>query len=689
MSFRVIYPPVGRQPLRFQFVLLPDRFHTTYPASADAYLRQSGVSHDAGDPFTLQPPEDCITQLPVEVSDLILSTLSVADLDAARYVCHRWWDRIMGSNQVLFQVLRTKSVSSARALFAASADAYTEYRHNPRQLARGLDHEGSALSTLRLEDSWRSRYRRCDVEFSFPEFASMEGNARPWDHLKHTFSSAHFSSSGSFMLFAAIDSIDSPREGSQASTVLFYHISQSGRPVYVDSIPGPRGHAVMSAVHLSEIDQGRSWMGTVQIGGTSLPFSIRLRQGWLNTRSPYTLTPLSTPDDQKTSVPLLENEEMRLPGQKEASSSSKKPWRILKHIPSLVSGLDAYDEPQRPYYIATRSDTDELWILDFDTSQSGSVFVRRQEADFDAYDGTQPIRYPVMISPPHLGSLYRNVVVAPSLLHDSLLRVAVVWQLWTQRITNSPPELYYYDLYKTPDGISSPHMRSGYIQGKRVSSLGWQIGGLCGSSPVRKMRYNSESPYYDEAAAELGGMELTQNPGEFRDCDEQKLVVWGPSERVNTTRITLTIFDLSYADPKRMEYMKRQYNRLAPSGRQNTVQESTNQVCACSLHDHGYRVVLPDLWRREAPKDKALPTLMQWLQKGARSPPPDVSAGSVTLYESPARVEAVERNEEVLRERIREMKRTPMTDEDIAQEWQGCWWTQWNAVVKPDGWKLL
>ncbi|KAI4126779.1 MAG: hypothetical protein LQ347_004838 [Umbilicaria vellea] len=215
------------------------------------------------------------------------------------------------------------------------------------------------------------------------------------------------------------------------------------------------------------------------------------------------------------------------------------------------------------------------------------------------------------------------------------------------------------------------------------------MGGLSQSSPVRRLRYGTESSYLIQFPMALGGLELIQISGEFRDCEEQKLIVWGPSEMVETNRIKVTMYDLSYSDPKRMEYVKHRCARLAPYGRQNGVQESINDVCACSLHDHGYRVVLPDSWRGEAPKDKVLPTWTQWLQMGARSPPPEMTEGSVTLYESPARVEALKRNEGVLRERIREMKRTPMTDEEIPQAWQGCWWTRWNAVVKPDGWKSL
>lgn len=79
---------------------------------------------------------------------MIFSALSVADLDASRYVCHRWWDRIMGSNEVLFNVLHNESVSSARSRSDGSSDSYIGKRDDLRQLARGLDLESSALSTL-------------------------------------------------------------------------------------------------------------------------------------------------------------------------------------------------------------------------------------------------------------------------------------------------------------------------------------------------------------------------------------------------------------------------------------------------------------------------------------------------------------------------------------------------------------
>ena len=592
----------------------------------------------------------------------------------------------MGSSHILFQVLHTRSALSAKSRLAGSSDSYFEKGDNPRQLAQGLDHESAALTMLRLENSWRSRYRRCDLEFSFPN--SVEGNVRPWDHLKHNFSSARFSFTGSFILFAVTDSTESAQAGSQTNTVLFYHVSRLGKPAYVGSIPGPRGHAVIKAVHLSEIERGRSWVGTIQIGESFLSFSIKLRQDWLKNSSPYILTPLDNPNGQRTPVSLLEEGKSSLAVRKEAASSSKKPWRLLLHISTLSSGHDEHGKPQRPYYVAARSDTDELWIVGFDVSQSGSGFINGLETDFSTYDGIQSIASSAILSPPHQGSLYRNVVVAPSLLHDSLLRVDVIWQLRTQTMTDSSPELYYYDLYKTPNGISLPHMKYGYIQGKRISSLGWRIGGFCESSP-KNMRSDNTPAYFNDAQFTLGGMELIQSPGRLRDCEEQKLVVWGPSNRDDTNQVTLFIFDLSYADPKKMEYMKKQCTGFTPSGRPNSAQESFNEVCACSLHDHGYRVVLPDLWQREAPGEKALPTLMRWLQRGAGSTSPDLSAGSVELYESAARVEALARNEEVLRERIREMKRTPMTDEEVAQEWQGAWWTKWNAVVKPDGWRSL
>ena len=291
-SFRVIYPPVGGQPPRFQFPVLPDRFHTPYPTSAQVYLRQEVVRHDVDNLFHPPSPEDHITQLPAEIFDMIFSTLSVADLDASRYVCHRWWDKIMGSSEVLSQVLRTKSALSPRSLSDGSLDSWIRKWDDLRQLARRLDHGGSALSLIRLEGSWRSRYRRCRMEFSFFNYFEVEEKACPPDYLNHTFSSASFSSTGKFSLFVVRGAVGSAEAGSQANVVLFYHISWSGRPVYISSIPGPGDDTVIDAVHLSGIEQGRSWMGIVEIGESSLQFSIKLRQGWLNTCSPYILTPL-------------------------------------------------------------------------------------------------------------------------------------------------------------------------------------------------------------------------------------------------------------------------------------------------------------------------------------------------------------------------------------------------------------
>ena len=93
------------------------------------------------------------------------------------------------------------------------------------------------------------------------------------------------------------------------------------------------------------------------------------------------------------------------------------------------------------------------------------------------------------------------------------------------------------------------------------------------------MGYGTPSSYYRKDQTALGGMKLVQYPGEFGTCDEQKLIVWGPSKRVLTTRITLIAFYLRFANAKRMEYLKSRCRGFAPNGRLNSVQDSINEVC--------------------------------------------------------------------------------------------------------------
>ena len=68
---------------------------------------------------------------------------------------------------------------------------------------------------------------------------------------------------------------------------------------------------------------------------------------------------------------------------------------------------------------------------------------------------------------------------------------------------------------------------------------------------------------------------------------------------------------------------------------------------------------------------------------------PEPAAGVVEHFSTPARVEALERKDEWLRQRMNFMKRAGMSNQEIIYAWYTKCWTRYGVFEMPEGWKDL
>ena len=125
------------------------------------------------------------------------------------------------------------------------------------------------------------------------------------------------------------------------------------------------------------------------------------------------------------------------------------------------------------------------------------------------------------------------------------------------------------------------------VQGKRVMSLDQHMGGVHTFSPLYQLA--------DPREIAMGGLQIlhtVENQVAYpQNVQYQKCFVWGPvfSQERECTQISMRIFDLSFADSKRLNSFfswkpDRQYHNISMDAFH----------CACALHDDGFKIVLPD-----------------------------------------------------------------------------------------------
>ena len=301
------------------------------------------------------------------------------------------------------------------------------------------------------------------------------------------------------------------------------------------------------------------------------------------------------------------------------------------------------------------------------------------------HGGTEGEREVVSIaclSPPRSDCIYKNVTIAPSEALDEAAQIAVIWQDNTIHPRRS--ELYLYEAFpfftqdnegsealgRASEQLSSSAFDSSYrgeegitqrthVQAKRIRSLNPSSGGVHPSSPLwQRLQSSPASASSLERQAALGGLQILPNNDKIRldptsqannVCPYQAIHVWGPTTMY---QISLSVFDISYAGPSLRTLTKRplrpeSYRTLAKMDPElMSALSYTGIPCQCALHDDGYQVVLPDV------RCAALGPAKDGNELGpGKEHRPEPARGRTVHFDTPARVEALERKDEWLRER--------------------------------------
>ena len=405
-----------------------------------------------------------------------------------------------------------------------------------------------------------------------------------------------------------------------------------------------------------------------------------------------------------------------------------------------------------------------LWLVKLgpppETLDLADVHERIKTAQHQDIDDRNDIEVEVvtavaLIVPPKGRWIYRNVAAAS---FTGPARVAVIWQENVR--DHQHTELYLHEIpivildrrreegtaeqrdaylrrLKMSEPVPLPETldASGLffnVYGRRVQSLGWQMGGVHASSPIWDLPTARTSRHSLEVQQELGGLQITLGSNGPRDefMNSRKCFIWGPAES-DEHHVSLVIFDSKYEGAAKVSTNYRLEGKLMSQSNAENPPEYHYRNCACTLHDDGYNIVLPDtacaaLIAKTTPSQEKQPPNTEHLEPyphfgteeyqekeellrkrsgtlfrspktqnnllhpfWTKPPPPTPAPGSIEHYDPPARKEALERRDEELREHIREWKRQGKSDLDIAQAWLNSRWSGWGAIPKPNGWQAL
>ena len=274
--------------------------------------------HGVGRGGTLVPgATDPMFRLPTEVSDLILSYLSHAALDAARHTCKDWRRRLLSNSWILSTVL---DVSEGKSPLDGSVSG----RISHRDLLKKLDRDSNLSSTYRHADAWRTRFRARSLEFTIPPSSSA---------LKSPafVATARLGTQNGIVAFQLQDLSDSMSHFSK-NTLVVYSFDLTDLPRYAGTIHDVEGQGVLRIISVKEIRRNAEWVLRIEIGETAGFYSLHTREAFAKSDSQFSLKPLESAeevlglstDDRETGV---------LDGVHEPFSLSGQSWNVLARLP--------------------------------------------------------------------------------------------------------------------------------------------------------------------------------------------------------------------------------------------------------------------------------------------------------------------------------------------------------------------
>ena len=216
-----------------------------------------------------------IFNLPREVSDLILSYLSPAALDAARYACKGWWTIILSNTWVLSSVLGAREELLRGTL-------------SHRDLVKKWDRDSDLRSTSWHPDAWRTRFRTRNLDFSIQSPSSSR--TRP------TFVAAARAGTQNGWLVFQLQDLAHDKTNPLPSTLVIYRLDLTELVWYAGTVHDVEGQGAMRIVGVKEIRRHREWALRIDIGDIARLYSITANEGFSNSGSRYTLKKLESSD---------------------------------------------------------------------------------------------------------------------------------------------------------------------------------------------------------------------------------------------------------------------------------------------------------------------------------------------------------------------------------------------------------
>ena len=249
------------------------------PAAADGDLfRRNCASgnHPHGD-NSLPDTSGAIFNLPREISDLILSYLSPAALDAARYTCKGWWTIIVSNVWVLSSVLGVREELLSGTL-------------SHRDLLKKWDHDRGLNSVFSHSDSWRTRFRTRNLDFSTQSPSSLK--TRP------TFvAAARAGTQTGWLVFQLQDPIQNTTNRLR-STLVIYRFDLNELVWYAGAVRSVEGQGALRIIGVEEIRRRRKWVLRIDIGDGVRLYSIAANEGFSNSGSRYSLETLESSEEE-------------------------------------------------------------------------------------------------------------------------------------------------------------------------------------------------------------------------------------------------------------------------------------------------------------------------------------------------------------------------------------------------------
>ena len=284
--------------------------HGNASANGELFGRNCASDNHRHGENSLPDTSGAILNLPREVSDLILSYLSSAALDAARYACKGWWTTIVSNTWVLSSVLGVR-------------EELLSGRLSHRDLLKKWDRDSDLHLPSSHLDAWRTRFRTRDLDFSIPSPSSLR--TRP------TFvAAARAGTQNGWLVFQLQDRIQDTRNRFR-STLVVYRFDLNELVCYAGAAHDVEGQGAMRIIGVEEIRRHREWVLRIDIGDTAGLYSIAAKEGFSNSGSRYSLETLKPSEG----VPGLSEGISSLQGcdnGPELLSTGDRSWNFLAHF---------------------------------------------------------------------------------------------------------------------------------------------------------------------------------------------------------------------------------------------------------------------------------------------------------------------------------------------------------------------